>query len=596
MTKDAMVSATLNGPIGAGLSDTDWIEHLADSELFSACATDDLARVVAVASAEIAFEADDRLMSEGEIADCCYLIIEGEADVTVSGRYMSSVGSGDAIGEMGLVDGLARMATITARTPMRVRSIDAGRFDELLLASPTFCRGLLRQVSRRLRDLSSREVHLGSPAVRDPAAAAVAAAVTAGSDPSGGESVIDITSTEPPYLDPFEEGFWDRPHEQYRRIREAGVAKHPLVDAWMIAGFDDVQQVLRTPGLASVQIQNGGPSLLPEMERERILRTDGLGTRALLMVDPPEHTRLRRLVQPAFTPKAIRRAEDLTQALVDTAIDAAEQRGSIELIADFAFPIPFQMISALLGMPASADDDIRKYSGAITAMFDPFSTPEMQADADDAARWMVAFMSDVIDAKRAEPDDAILSTLIQMEDEGDRLTHQELIELVVTLYIAGHETTVHLIGNAVFQLLHNPDQWRQLLADPSLAANAVEEAIRFDSNPVLRRLITADIELGGQQIVAGDVALLCMAAANRDPLRWGPTADEFDITREGVNLHLGFGSGAHHCLGSSLARMEARTAISSLARRIPGLELVNELPVWNETMVVRGLRELPLRF
>jgi cytochrome P450 len=318
------------------------------------------------------------------------------------------------------------------------------------------------------------------------------------------------------------------------------------------------------------------------------------GSHAILNIDPPDHTRLRRLVSKAFTPKMVQELRPRIQELVDDALDAMAARGQADVIGDLAFPLPFTVISEMLGMPDGNRDEVRGWSHTLTKTLDPILSPEEIEASLAAADKMMAHIEDVLAWKREHPADDLLSGLLSAEDEGDRLSQVELLDQVILLYIAGHETTVNLIGNATLALLRHPDQLAQLRSDAKLDAGAVEELLRYDS-PVQfsRRITTADLDVDGTTIPAGTFTLTCLGSANHDEARWGPTADELDITRPDAGQHMSFGNGIHHCLGSSLARTEAQVAIGALVRRFPVLELAGE-PERNGRVVLRGLESLPV--
>jgi cytochrome P450 len=269
----------------------------------------------------------------------------------------------------------------------------------------------------------------------------------------------------------------------------------------------------------------------------------------------------------------------------------------MDLIADLAFPLPFTVISEMLGMPTGRRDELRSWSHAVVKTLDPILTVEEAEAAVVASDAMSAYVLEVIAMKRAAPADDLLSALIAAEEDGDGLDERELLDQVMLLYIAGHETTVNLIGNGTLALLRHPDQLDRLRRDPDLGQNAVEELLRFDS-PVQfsRRIAVSDLELHGRRIEAGSFVLTCLGAANHDPQRWGDTADELDLGRVGAAQHVSFGSGIHHCLGASLARVEARAAFTALAQRFPDLEPTTESLPWNGRIVLRGLDALPLTF
>jgi cytochrome P450 len=316
----------------------------------------------------------------------------------------------------------------------------------------------------------------------------------------------------------------------------------------------------------------------------------------MLSVDPPDHTRLRRLVSKAFTPRVIEELRPHIQALVDAALDsAAAQSGPADLIAELAFPLPFAVISQMLGLPDDRRNEVRGWSHAVVKTLDPILSQEDIDNATIGGEQLVAYVTEMIEWKRRSPGDDLLSALVAVEDEGERLTSDELLDQVVLLYIAGHETTVNLIGNGLLALLRNRDQLEVLRADRSLLPNAIDELLRYDS-PVQfsRRIALQDLEVGGRSIDKGAMILTGLGSANRDPAHWGDTADRLDVRRQGAGQHLAFGGGVHHCLGAALARVEGQVAIGSVLGRFPNAELAAEAPAWNGRINLRGLDSLPV--
>jgi cytochrome P450 len=283
--------------------------------------------------------------------------------------------------------------------------------------------------------------------------------------------------------------------------------------------------------------------------------------------------------------------------LVGLFLDEVEQAGAggepVDLMAHFAFPLPFQVITELLGMPEGDRAQLRTWSHTVTRILEPLTPAEDLGTILAASDHMNDHVRDAIEWKRKNPADDLLSAMIAAEEDGDRLSTPELVDQVVLLYLAGHETTVNLIGNGTVALLRNRDQLERLAADPALDANAVDEVLRYDSPvQVSRRIAMTEMEVGDTVAQPGDLILTLLGAANRDPQKWGPTADELDLGREGAGAHLSFGSGIHHCLGAALARLEGAEALGALVRRFPHLELASDGPHWNGRVVLRGVDTL----
>jgi len=394
-------------------------------------------------------------------------------------------------------------------------------------------------------------------------------------------------------FNPFEPGFFDDPYRQYTSLREHDPVHRSPLEVWVLFRYDDVVRTLRDAGL-SVQVDNATPTARMQMFAEQAPGEVERGAHSILNIDPPDHTRLRRLVSKAFTPKMVHGLRPRIQTLADDALDTMAAQGKADVIGDLAYPLPFTVISEMLGMPDGNRDEVRGWSHTLTKTLDPILTPEEVQAALAAADNMQGHVQDVLAWKREHPADDLLTGLLAAEDEGDRLSEVELLDQVLLLYVAGHETTVNLIGNATLALLGHPDQLTRLRSDPDLDAGAIEELLRFDS-PVQfsRRITTGDLEVDGTTVPAGSFVLTCLGSANRDEARWGPTADELDLARADAGQHMSFGNGIHHCLGSSLARTEAQIALGTLVRRFPDLELAGDAER-NNRVVLRGLESLPV--
>jgi hypothetical protein len=315
----------------------------------------------------------------------------------------------------------------------------------------------------------------------------------------------------------------------------------------------------------------------------------------MLFRDPPDHTRLRSLVNKAFTPRAIGALEDRIAEITHQQLDSIMSRGSMEFLADFAYPVPALTICELMGAPPTDHSIIVKHAPALATGLDPspMRTAAVRARADRAVEELSGYLDGLISARRREPGDDVLSALIAAEDQGDRLSHDELIATAMLLLIAGHETTANLLGNGLLALLRHREQWDRLRHDRSLDRSAVEELMRFDGPiQMTERISLADVEVGSAQIPKGRIVVLCLAAANRDPAVF-QRPHQLDLGRD-PNPHVGFGSGAHFCVGAPLARLEARVALRVLAERLPELRLAEERVRWRPSFSIRGLQALPL--
>jgi cytochrome P450 len=391
---------------------------------------------------------------------------------------------------------------------------------------------------------------------------------------------------------PFAPGFAENPYTQYEALRVADPVHHSPLGVWLLLRYDDVLSFLRDPSL-SVDDRNARPTPLTELTRE-VLGDNDPGNETMLMRDPPDHTRLRRLVSKAFTPRTIEQLTERIQTLIEEHLDACAGAREVDLIRALAFPLPFRVISEMLGMPDTDTDQLREWSGLLVRSLEPVADPDTLRAIAAAGESMNELMADVIAWKRANPAHDLLSALIAAEEHGDVLSDTELADQVALLYIAGHETTVNLIGNGIFALLQHDDQRRRLQDDPTLTGNAIEEFLRYDPPVQMTRRITVrDTVVADQQVEAGSFVVLVLASANRDPQHFGPTAAQLDISRPEASQHLAFGGGVHYCLGAALARLEARLAIATLLHRYPNLALAGT-PQWNGRINLRGLDHLPV--
>jgi cytochrome P450 len=400
--------------------------------------------------------------------------------------------------------------------------------------------------------------------------------------------------TEPvPVYNPFAPGFAENPYPQYAALRDGDPIHQNAFGVWMVSRYRDVRALLRDPAL-SVEDRHMHPTPLTEIAAEAMGDAADMGSRSMLNLDPPAHTRLRRLVSKAFTPRTVERLRGRVEQLVDGRLDAAAREGGLELMDGMAFPLPFAVISELLGMPATDTAELRRLSGLVVRSLEPVADVETLQAIAAAARQLQVLITDAIEWKRQRLGDDLLSALISAEDEEGALTEDELAEQVSLLYLAGHETTVNLIGNAVLALLHHPDQLQLLRLDPGLDGAAVDEFLRFDSPVQMsRRIPLTELRIGAKAIEPGAFIVLGLASANRDPRKWGPNADRLDLRRAGAAEHLSFGGGHHHCLGAALARLEGQVAVGRLVRRFGQIELTAE-PAYNGRLNLRGLAHLPL--
>jgi cytochrome P450 len=397
-----------------------------------------------------------------------------------------------------------------------------------------------------------------------------------------------------PLFNPFAPGFTDDPYPQYAALRaQAPVYQAPL-GFWLLTRYEDVSWLLRAAGL-SVEDRNVAEGPFTQL-REQLRGGEPEPVTGLSMLDrdPPDHTRLRRLVSKAFTPRAVQALRPRVAGLVDGMLDAIGRQRRVDLVEALAFPLPFAVIAEMLGTPPADHERIRLLSGTIVRSLEPVNDPALVAAISAADVELSAIAAEMIAWKRANPANDLLTALIQAEDDGDVLDDDELIAQTLLLYIAGHETTVNLIAGGTLALLRHPGQLARLRGEPDLAPQAVEELLRYDSPVQASRRITLEpVTIGGTMIPAGAFIMASLASANRDESFWGPDAAELELGRENARQHVSFGAGHHHCLGASLARLEAAIAFERLVTRFPDLALDGDV-TWNGRINLRGPAHLPV--
>jgi cytochrome P450 len=378
------------------------------------------------------------------------------------------------------------------------------------------------------------------------------------------------------------------PYPLYESVRRRGLVRSRL-GPWVTAGHATASAILRDRRFSSSPVHQRGyaPPASPP--------GDPRAGNDLLTLDPPDHTRLRRLVSGAFTPKAV---ADLEPFIRDTAarLLAAAGPAGFDLIGALAFPLPIAVICRLLGVPAADQDRFRAWGHDVAASLEPQTSRAAASQSRASEQALAVYLRDLADARRAEPDGSLLSALIAVEEEGDRLTPGELVSMALLLLVAGFETTVNLIGNGTVALLREPgrEQWHALRDDPALVPGAVEELLRYDSPVQLTsRTATEDAEVDGTLIRRGTPVIVAVGGANRDPAVFSDPG-RLLVTRPGAARHLSFSLGIHHCLGAPLARLEARVALEELTRARPGLQLAGA-PVRRPLLVLRGFEAVPVR-
>jgi cytochrome P450 len=385
------------------------------------------------------------------------------------------------------------------------------------------------------------------------------------------------------------------PYPVFRRLRvEDPVHWSEILGGWVLTRYEDVKAGLYDPRLSSDRIT-------PFLEhhgrgRPEVQELGQLIGRWVVFTDPPTHTRLRQLMNTAFTSRAVERLRPKIQEVIDDLLGRIEEHGRMDAIRDFAYPLPVIVIAGMLGVPVHDRDRLKAWSDEL-ALF--VGSSLNASDKYERARRGVAEMTDyfrdLVTARRRQPRDDLISSLGAAEERGAVLSEDEMVATCVLLLFAGHETTTNLIGNGLLALLGHPDQLQALRHDPGLAPSAVEELLRYEGpTQAQTRVAREDIELNGRNIRQGDRVFLMLSAANRDPARF-PEPDRLDLRRPD-NHHVAFGHGIHFCIGAPLARLEGQIALTTIVRRLTDLTLLTDTPEWLDSLVFRGVRSLPVGF
>jgi len=387
------------------------------------------------------------------------------------------------------------------------------------------------------------------------------------------------------------------PYPVYERLRDVSpVVWNETTNSWLISRYDDIVAILNDPRISSARV-DATFRVLPEDVQQELGPLRQVLSQRMLLSDPPKHTRLKNLVMPAFAARTSERRRERIQQICDAFIDRMAEAGSFDVMQDFASPLPGWVTGDVLGVPVERQQQFSDWSHDQVRIYDRPGTVHdrvavmRQGQASMLA--MKAYLEEIIEQRRREPADDVITMLVQAEEAGDRLTNDEMVVMVVAILVGGNNSTAHLIGNAIQTLLRQPKALARLRDDPSLIRPAIEEVMRFES-PVqaTSRVAKEAIEIGGQTIEPGSNVHVLLASGNRDETQF-PDPTQFIVDRS-PNRHLTFAHGPHYCLGTSLARTITQTAVLTLLTRFPNMTLANETPVWNDGFSFRSLKTLPV--
>ena len=401
------------------------------------------------------------------------------------------------------------------------------------------------------------------------------------------------TATTEPLFNPLSPDFIRDPYPSYVRLRTSDPMHLTPFGSFVASRHAEASLVLRDKRFGKDFVERTIRRYGPKIMEEPVFRSM---SHWMLQQDPPDHTRLRGLVVKAFTARRVEDMRPRIQQIVDETINAVAGQGHMDLIEDFAFRLPVTIICDMLGIPEEHREVFYKSSRDGGRLLDPVPMTPAEIEQGNTGNTMAQmYFQQLFELRRRSPGDDLTTQLVQAEEDGKKLSNEELTANIILLFGAGHETTVNLIGNGLLALYRNPDQLALLKANPGLITNAIEEFLRYNSSvQATGRVALEDIDdLGGKKIPKGENVLCLLGSANRDPAVFPDRPDQLDITRPNVRP-LSFGGGIHFCLGAQLARIEAEIAIATLLRRLPGLQLDNaENPEWRPTFVLRGLKALP---
>ena len=393
-------------------------------------------------------------------------------------------------------------------------------------------------------------------------------------------------------FNPFDPEFRKNPYPFYEKLRELEPVHVTPLGFIVLTRYDDVVNTLRNNDFSRDIELNAN---LPETPTRKFKR-ENERSKSMLNLDPPDHTRLRRLVSKSFTPSAIEKLRARIQQLVDESLANAKETGKLELVEELAFPVPFQVISDLLAMPTDRGEELREWSQIITATLEPTTGVEDLEKGQIAISKMRPYLEEIISHRRKNMGDDMLSSLISVEEQGEKLNNEELMSFVILLYIAGHETTVNLIGNSMHALLTHPEQLA-VMRETGCTPNMVDELLRFNGpvqHTIRTPLVDSVIRVGQNdvKISKGSLVLASLGAGNHDPSVFANPHD-LDFSRKNSNKHLAFAAGVHYCLGAALAKLETEIAVGTLVKTFKNIEIASQ-PEWRDRLTIRGVSKYEL--
>lgn len=396
-------------------------------------------------------------------------------------------------------------------------------------------------------------------------------------------------------FNPYDPAFQANPYPLYHQLRSVEPIHQSFKGMWVVTRYADAKAVLRDPRFCVDKMPNSVKHKSNYLEQRNFDRLAQAIDKWLIFLDPPEHTRLRGLVSKAFSSASLQRLRPQIQQITNELISKVRTQGFMDIISDFACPLPCNVIAAILGIPVEDWFKLYHWSDELSNILDPLRSLEDYEQMNKVALEFTDYFKNLIAQRQQSPQQDLLSALIAVKEQDNKLSEEEIISVCMLLFFTGEETTVNLIGNGMLALLRHPEQMQQIKIQPTLIQNAVEEILRYDSPiQITTRVATENIDIDNVTIRSGEKVLVILGAANRDPAQF-PDPDRFDITRAN-NSHLAFADGIHYCLGAALTRIESEIAINTLVQQLPDLRLSPDKLEWRNKVAFRSLKALPVLF